>query len=137
VAGDNTTQLVIRRSAQATWLLPGTGRHSWVTVADVTGSGTTATRLTGGRVTDMPTVAQEPAGGRRRLPTGRSGLPPRRRLAGALTGLIILPLLTLGMNTAARGRLNLASEMLLYLIAVVVVGLIGGLLPALRPRPRP
>src|SRR4051794_29012349 len=79
----------------------------------------------------MPTVAQKPAGGRRRLPTGRSGLPPRRRLAGALTGLIILPLLTLGMNSAARGRLNLASEMLLYLITVVVVGLIGGLLPAL------
>jgi signal transduction histidine kinase len=79
----------------------------------------------------MPTVAQEPAGGRRRLPTGSSRFPPRRRLAGALIGLIILPLLTLGMNIVARGRLNLASEMLLYLIAVVVVGLIGGLLPGL------
>src|SRR4051812_38797753 len=58
---------------------------------------------------DMPTLPQEHAAGRRRLLTGRSRLPSRRRLAGALTGLLVLPLLTLGITTVARGRLNLAS----------------------------
>jgi signal transduction histidine kinase len=61
----------------------------------------------------------------------RARLPVRRRLIGVLTGLVLLPLLTLVMNTVLDGVLNLASVMLLYLIAVVVVGLIGGLLPAL------
>ncbi|WP_331078634.1 GAF domain-containing protein [Actinophytocola sp.] len=51
-------------------------------------------------------------------------------LAGALTGLVVLSLLTLGM-TALRGLLNLPSQTLLYLLAVVVVALIGGLVPAL------
>jgi two-component system sensor histidine kinase KdpD len=48
-----------------------------------------------------------------------------------LTGLGVLPLLTLGLNTLLRGILTLPSHMLLYLIAVMLVGLIGGLLPAL------
>ena len=59
-----------------------------------------------------------------------AGLSPRRRLAGALTGLVVLPLLTLGL-AQLRDVLNLPSQMLLYLLAVVVVALVGGLLPAL------
>jgi signal transduction histidine kinase len=79
----------------------------------------------------MDTGTHRAAATRRRLPARRTGLPLRRRLAGALTGLVVLPLLTLGMDTVLRGILNLPSQMLLYLIAVVVVGLVGGLLPAL------
>jgi signal transduction histidine kinase len=79
----------------------------------------------------MDTGTHWAAATRRRLPARRTGLPLRRRLAGALTGLVVLPLLTLGMDTVLRGILNLPSQMLLYLIAVVVVGLVGGLLPAL------
>jgi hypothetical protein len=79
----------------------------------------------------MDSRTHQPAATRRRLPARRAGLPLRRRLAGALAGLVLLPLLTLGMDTVLRGILNLPSQMLLYLIAVVVVGLIGGLLPAL------
>jgi signal transduction histidine kinase/uncharacterized protein YoaH (UPF0181 family) len=59
----------------------------------------------------------------------RAGLPLRRRLAGALTGLVTLPLLTLGLTRL--DVLNLSSQTLLYLLAVVVVALVGGLLPAL------
>ncbi|GAA1266314.1 hypothetical protein GCM10009609_31860 [Pseudonocardia aurantiaca] len=55
----------------------------------------------------------------------------RRRLAGALTGLVVLPLLTLGMDKLLRGSLNIPSQMLLYLLVVVVVALVGGLIPAL------
>jgi K+-sensing histidine kinase KdpD len=47
-----------------------------------------------------------------------------------VTGLVVLPLLTLGL-TLLRDILNLPSQMLLYLIAVVAVALVGGLLPAL------
>jgi signal transduction histidine kinase len=48
-----------------------------------------------------------------------------------LTGLALLPLLTLSLTTFLRGILTLPSQMLLYLIAVMLVGLIGGLVPAL------
>jgi signal transduction histidine kinase len=77
----------------------------------------------------MDGVRREPGTTRRRA-APRVRLSVRRRLTGALTGLVLLPLLTLVMNTVLDGVLNLASVMLLYLIAVVVVGLIGGLLPA-------
>jgi signal transduction histidine kinase len=77
------------------------------------------------------TIIHELAATRRRLPALRAGLSPRRRLAGALTGLAVLPLLTLGMDRLLRGILNLPSQMLLYLLAVVVVALVGGLFPAL------
>jgi signal transduction histidine kinase len=59
-----------------------------------------------------------------------AGLSPRRRLAGALTGLVVLPLLTLGL-AQLRGIVTRPSQMLLYLIVVVVVALVGGLVPAL------
>ena len=79
----------------------------------------------------MDTVRREPEATRRRLLARRAALPRRRRLVGALTGLVLLPLLTVVMDDVVNGVLNLASVMLIYLVAVVIVGLIGGLLPAL------
>jgi signal transduction histidine kinase len=61
----------------------------------------------------------------------RAGLSWRRRLAGALTGLVVLPLLTLGMDKLLHSILSLPSQMLFYLLAVVAVALVGGLVPAL------
>jgi signal transduction histidine kinase len=72
----------------------------------------------------------KPAATRRLLPALWAGLSPRRRVVGALTGLVVLPLLTLGL-TQLRDIVNLPSQTLLYLLAVVVVALVGGLLPAL------
>jgi signal transduction histidine kinase len=60
----------------------------------------------------------------------RAELSLRRRIAGALTGLVVLPLLTLGL-AQLRDIVNLPSQTLLYLLAVVVVALVGGLVPAL------
>ncbi|MDT7654418.1 MAG: hypothetical protein QOI36_5824, partial [Pseudonocardiales bacterium] len=72
----------------------------------------------------------KPAATRRRRPPALwAGLSPRRRLAGALTGLGVLPLLTLGL-AQLRDVVSLPSQMLLYLLAVVVVALVGGLVPA-------
>ncbi len=47
-----------------------------------------------------------------------------------MTGLVVLPLLTLGV-AQLRDNVNMASQMLLYLLVVVVVALVGGLVPAL------
>ena len=78
---------------------------------------------------NVQTGPAEPAATRRR-PALRAGLSRRRRFAGALTGLVVLPLLTVVL-TQLRGVLNMPSQMLLYLLAVVVVALVGGLAPAL------
>jgi GAF domain-containing protein len=78
----------------------------------------------------VPTVPREPAASRPRPPARASGLSSRRRLVGALTGLVVLPLLTLGLIQLG-GVLNLPSQTLLYLLTVVVVALVGGLVPAL------
>jgi signal transduction histidine kinase len=79
---------------------------------------------------DVQTSSSTKPTATQRLPALWSGLSPRRRLAGALTGLVVLPLLTLGL-TQLRDSVNLPSQMLLYLLVVVVVALVGGLVPAL------
>src|ERR1700709_1047113 len=79
----------------------------------------------------MDGVPREPAASPRRWAARGAALPQGRRLSGVLTGLAVLPLLTLALTTLLRGTLTLPSQMLLYLIAVMLVGLIGGLLPAL------
>jgi signal transduction histidine kinase len=70
------------------------------------------------------------AASRRWRPARRAELSWRRRLAGALTGLVVLALLTVGL-VQLRNILGLPSQTLLYLLAVVLVALVGGLVPAL------
>jgi two-component system sensor histidine kinase KdpD len=53
----------------------------------------------------------------------------RRRLAGVLLAAVLLPLLTVVLATA-RGHLNLADFVLVYLVAVVAITVIGGFWPA-------
>jgi signal transduction histidine kinase len=72
----------------------------------------------------------EPAAARRPLQALGMGLPLRRRLGGVLTGLVVLPLLTVGLLQLG-GVVSVPTQMLLYLLAVVVVALVGGLVPAL------
>ncbi|MGZ4682161.1 MAG: DUF4118 domain-containing protein [Acidimicrobiales bacterium] len=63
---------------------------------------------------------------RRRLPH----LSPRRQAAGWLLTIIGIPLLTLLLDQV-QGTLNLPTDMLLFLVLVVVVAMVGGLWPAL------
>ncbi|HEY7011787.1 MAG TPA: DUF4118 domain-containing protein, partial [Streptosporangiaceae bacterium] len=53
----------------------------------------------------------------------------RRRLAGVLLGLALLPLITVVL-AAARSHLNLADFVLVYLVAVVAITVVGGFWPA-------
>jgi len=65
-------------------------------------------------------------------PTGAeeaSGIDTRRRLAGVLLAAVLLPLLT-WVLAASRGHLNLADDLLVYLVAVVTITVVGGFWPA-------
>jgi two-component system sensor histidine kinase KdpD len=57
--------------------------------------------------------------------TQRSGLPPRRRLAGLVIAVVSFSVVTLALNPV-HARLGLPSILLLYLIAVVATALVGG-----------
>ncbi len=63
-------------------------------------------------------------------PRGRRVLPVRRQVAGAVVGVVVLPLLTLVM-AGMRDNLGLPGALLLYLLAVVGIAAIGGMWPAL------
>ena len=67
-----------------------------------------------------------PALRRRRLPH----LSARRQAAGWLLTFLGIPLLTV-LLSQFDGRLNLSTEMLLFLVLVVVVAIVGGLWPAI------
>ncbi len=58
-----------------------------------------------------------------------SGIDRRRRLAGVLLAAALLPLLT-WVLAASRGHLNLADDLLVYLVAVVTITVVGGFWPA-------
>jgi len=60
---------------------------------------------------------------------GDAAISVRRRLIGALLAAGLLPLLTLAL-TAARPHLDLADDLLIYLVAVVTITVVGGFWPA-------
>ena len=61
--------------------------------------------------------------------TVRAGLRGRRQLAGIVLLVAGLPLLTVAL-VALRPHLDLANDLLLYLVAVVAVAIVGGFWPA-------
>ncbi|MBV9384137.1 MAG: DUF4118 domain-containing protein [Streptosporangiaceae bacterium] len=58
-----------------------------------------------------------------------SGISFRRRLCGAALAAAVLPLLT-ALLAAWRPHLNLADDLLIYLVAVVAIAVVGGFWPA-------
>ena len=64
----------------------------------------------------------------RRQRSRRAGVSARRQLAGFALAAVILPALT-AVSAASRAHLALVDEVLLYLIAVIVVTLVGGFWP--------
>ena len=116
---ENVTQLVLgasRRSRLGALLNGGVG------------IGSTTTRMSGDL--DVHTVMHDQAGRRHVGPSLPRGLTARRRLAGAVLGAVLLPLLTLVLGNT-RSNFNLSSDLLAYLVAVVAVALVGGLYAAL------
>ncbi|EFC81374.1 ATP-binding protein [Parafrankia sp. EUN1f] len=96
------------------------------------GTGTTGTTGTTGRT---GTAGRARAAGStrrsgRHLPGRRTALAPRRRIVAMLLTAALLPAVTAGLD-ATRGTFNQATEMLAYLLVVIVVALVGGFGPAL------
>jgi two-component system, OmpR family, sensor histidine kinase KdpD len=124
-----TTVLEFARAENATQVVAGASRHSLL-YSVLNGSTThDVIRLSG--AIDVHVVTHDhAAAGSAVLPRPRSSLSPHRRLLGLATAAAGLPLLTAAL-LAVGGDLNLASDLLAYLLFVLVVALVGGLAPAM------
>ncbi|MHA6758116.1 sensor histidine kinase [Streptacidiphilus sp. PAMC 29251] len=131
VVGDSVPRALIdfARAENATQLVLGTSRRSALT-RSLTGRGIgeTITALSGD--IDVHMVTHEQSGRGRRLPVPGRLHSPARRIAGPLAGLAT-PFLLTALLSQTRGAVNLTSDILLFLAAVVGVALLGGVTSAL------
>ncbi|MFG1924673.1 ATP-binding protein [Cryptosporangium sp. NPDC048952] len=131
VVGDDVPAALLdfARGANATQLVLGTSRRARWQRAVSEGIGTQVIAASG--PIDVHMVTHSEAAGQRRLPLPKltGGLTARRRWYGVAVSALGLPLLTFVL-TLAEGHLDLSSELLLYLAAVVGVALVGGGYPA-------
>jgi two-component system sensor histidine kinase KdpD len=131
IVGDNVPQTLIgfARAENATQLVLGASRRSaFATFFSGPGIGATTVRLSGD--IDVHMVTHEQVGRGRRLPDLTDGLSARRRWQGALLAAALLPLTTLVL-AQLRPDLNLTSDLLVYLLAVVAVSVVGGAYPGI------
>ncbi|MFJ3928453.1 ATP-binding protein [Streptomyces sp. NPDC090022] len=129
VGDDIPTALVdFAHAENATQLILGTSRRSRVE-RFLTGRGIGDTVVERSENIDVHMVTHERAGRGRLLPSRRRTLPRSRLIAGPVAGLVLPVLLTLVLDRM-RGTLNLTSEALLFLVAVVAVACIGGVASA-------
>ncbi|MEU1273377.1 ATP-binding protein [Streptomyces sp. NPDC005799] len=130
VLGDDVASTLVEfaRAENATQLVLGTSRRGRL-ARFLTGPGTgeTVTELSGD--IDVHRVTHERAGRGTLLPSRRRTLSTARLIAGPVAGLVLPVLLTL-LLAQMRGTLNLTSEALLFLLAVVGVACIGGVASA-------
>ncbi|MDQ2957538.1 MAG: DUF4118 domain-containing protein [Actinomycetota bacterium] len=131
VIGDDIADAVLdfARAKNATQVVLGASRRHPV-IAALTGPGTgmTITRRSG--TIDVHVVSHDYVGKGRVLPKLTSGLTQQRRLAGLLVGLVLLTILV-PVCASFRGDLSFGSDLLLFLLAVVITSLVGGFWPAL------
>lgn len=116
------------RGVNATELVLGVSRRRRWTQLLSPGVGLTAVRESG--PIDVHLVTHEEVNRGRRHASTPSALSRTRKLYGYGLGLLGLPLLTLVLSWL-RDDLTLPSDILLYLAAIVVVALVGGLFPAI------
>ncbi|MFJ3636072.1 ATP-binding protein [Streptomyces sp. NPDC090112] len=131
VVGDEVPTALVdfALAANATQLVLGTSRRRRLE-RFLTGRGIGETVVALSEDIDVHMVTHERAGHGRLLPSRRRTLSTSRLIAGPLTGVILPVLLTLALDRM-RGTLNLTSEALLFLVAVVGVACIGGVASAL------
>ncbi|MEV0739127.1 ATP-binding protein [Streptomyces sp. NPDC050549] len=130
VVGDGVATALVEfaRTENATQLVLGTSRRGRLE-RFLTGPGTgeTVTELSGD--IDVHRVTHERAGRGTLLPFRRRTLSTVRLIAGPVAGLVLPVLLTVCL-AQVRGTVNLTSEALLFLLAVVGVACIGGVTSA-------
>ncbi len=130
VVGDDIPEalLAFARAENATQLVLGASRRSWLT-AMLTGPGIGARTIRGSGDIDVHIVTHAEMGRGRGLPRPRGAITLRRKIAGCVLAAALLPLLTV-LLAALRSGVNLTSDMLMFLVVVVLVALVGGFAPA-------
>jgi len=132
VVGDNISEalLAFARAENATQLVLGASRRSWL-LALLTGPGIGSRTIRDSGPIDVHIVTHAHVGSRwGLLPRYRGGITLRRQAAGYVLAAVLAPLLTVAL-TSFRSGVNLTSDMLIYLVAVIAVALTGGFVPAL------
>ncbi|MCW2522777.1 MAG: osmosensitive channel signal transduction histidine kinase [Frankiales bacterium] len=131
IIGDDIPAAVLdfARAKNATQIVIGASRRNPV-VAAVTGPGTGLGITRHAGTIDVHVVSHDYVGRGRVLPRLTSGLNARRRLAGAGVGAVLFAILVPVCATFRRD-LALGSDLLLFLLAVVICALVGGIYPAL------
>src|SRR5262249_2790972 len=120
--------LTFARAENATQLVLGASRRSWLS-ALFTGPGFGARTIRGSGDIDVHIVTHSHMGRGRGLPRAGGGLTVRRRLAGYLPAAALAPVRTPALPSAGA-RLTLVSDVLIFRVAVIVVALVGGFVPA-------
>ncbi len=131
VVGDDIPEalLTFARAENATQLVLGASRRSWLS-AMLTGPGIGARSIRGSGDIDVHIVTHQQMGrGRGLLPRAGGSLTLRRRLAGYLLAAVFAPVATVVL-AATRGDVNLTSDVLTFLVGVILVALVGGFIPA-------
>ncbi|MEU8008088.1 DUF4118 domain-containing protein [Catellatospora sp. NPDC049111] len=128
VGGDVPRALLdFARGVNATQLVLGASRRGRFAQILSRGVGVTTTAESGS--IDVHLVTHAEAGRGRTIGDQGSALSVSRRLAGYALTLLGLPLLTVGLYQFED--LNLGTDILLYLAAVVAIALVGGMWPAI------
>jgi two-component system sensor histidine kinase KdpD len=130
VVGENVPQalLTFARAENATQLVLGVSRRNWLS-ALLTGPGVSVRTIRGSGDIDVHIVTHAHMGRGRGLPRAHGGLTTGRRLAGYALAAVLAPLLTLFL-ASLRHDLNLTTDVLAFLVAVIAVALVGGFVPA-------
>jgi two-component system sensor histidine kinase KdpD len=131
IVGDRVAASLLEfaHAQNATSLVVGASRRSAL-AAFFTGPGIGATTVRLAGDIDVHMVPHDQAGRGRGLPRLHGGLTPRRRIVGGVLAVVLLVALTLSLSHA-RSDLDLTSDLLLFLVAVVAVSVVGGVYPGL------
>ena len=130
VVGENVPQtlLTFARAENATQLVLGVSRRTWLS-ALLTGPGVSMRTVRGSGDIDVHIVTHSQMGRGRGLPKAARRPRPAAPVAGYALAVVLAPLLTLFL-ASLRGELNLTSDVLAFLLAVIAVALVGGFVPA-------
>ncbi len=130
VLGDDVPEALLSfaRAENATQLVLGDSRRT--ALARVFSPGTAAGVIRQSGDIDVHVVTHQGSGGFLSLPRRQGSLSARRRIQGFVLAVLLPTVLTAAL-VPLRHELNLVSDMLLFLLATVVVAMVGGLAPAL------
>jgi two-component system, OmpR family, sensor histidine kinase KdpD len=131
VVGDDISEslLTFAQGENATQLVLGASRRPWL-LALLTGPGIGSRTIKDSGPIDVHIVTHAHVGRRwALLPRYRGGITRRRQIAGYVLAAALAPLVTIVL-ASSRSGLNLTSDVLVFLAAVIAVAVTGGFLPA-------